>query len=63
MRQSMTFIALFPTAAAAHSGDHAPNTVLQNLWHLATQPDHLVIAAVAVLALAAALYLRKGRAR
>ncbi|RUS60806.1 hypothetical protein EGN72_07910 [Pseudorhodobacter sp. E13] len=63
MRHSLTLFALLPSAAFAHAGDHAAQSVLQNLWHLVTEPDHLAIAAAVVLAVGAAAYLRKGRAK
>jgi hypothetical protein len=53
---------LIPVAALAHSGDHTPNTAMQNLYHLVTAPDHLIMAAGAVALIVAVIYLRKRRA-
>jgi hypothetical protein len=47
--------AMTSTAAFAHPGEHG-FSVLNSLWHLVTEPDHLVMLAVAVVVGAAVAY-------
>ncbi|WP_372800418.1 hypothetical protein [Paracoccus seriniphilus] len=57
MKRFFTAIALIPSAAAAHVGDHSHVAAT----HLLTEPDHLgVIGVVIVIALGAWLW-RRGR--
>ena len=61
MRRMIAVIALLPTAAVAHPGDHAHSGFFGNLGHLLTEPDHLAMLGVAVAFVALVVYLRKGR--
>ena len=62
MKRYLAAFALLPTTATAHPGDHAQAGFQANLRHLITEPDHLVMMAVALLAVAVVVWLRKGRA-
>jgi hypothetical protein len=62
MRFFPVVFTLIPVPALAHSGDHTPNTVIQNLYHLVTAPDHLIMAAGALALIVAVIYLRKRQA-
>lgn len=56
---SLVVPATIATDALAHNGHHSPG-LLHNLWHLLTQPDHLVVlAALAVPVALAALWRQK----
>ena len=48
-------------AALAHPGEHG-FSVLNSLWHLATEPDHLAMIAVAVVVACAVAYKHFRRA-
>ena len=46
----MAVLLLYPSAAAAHPGDHSPLAgMLAALWHLVTEPDHALILLAASL--------------
>jgi hydrogenase/urease accessory protein HupE len=60
MKTLFALFALLPTAVFAHSGDHGHASYFNNLRHLATEPDHLVML-IAAIAVAVVIYLRKGR--
>ncbi|EEW25354.1 hypothetical protein [Rhodobacter ferrooxidans] len=53
----LLLLTLLPTAALAHAGDHSH----VGLFHLLTEPDHLAMLAVAVVAVALAVWWHKGR--
>ncbi len=57
------FLALLPSAAFAHEGDHSHAGFFANLRHLLTEPDHLAMLATAAALVAVLVYLRKGRAK
>lgn len=56
-------LSLLPTAAFAHAGDHGHGGFWANLRHLISEPDHLGMLAVAAVAVAVVIYLRKGRSQ
>lgn len=58
MKKSFALI-LLPSAAMAHPGDHGHSTVMANLIHLLTQPDHLMMMGAAAVIVAALLYRKK----
>jgi hydrogenase/urease accessory protein HupE len=49
---------LLPNAALAHAGDHSHSAVMENLIHLVTEPDHLMMMGAAAL-LAGLVFYRK----
>jgi len=53
-------ITLLSANAFAHDGDHGPG-LAANLWHLVTQPDHLLV--FFAVALPVALLVAVARAR
>jgi hydrogenase/urease accessory protein HupE len=48
------------TPALAHPGDHSYD-LAKSLFHLLTQPDHLAMLAVAIAAIAFAVFKFRGR--
>jgi hydrogenase/urease accessory protein HupE len=62
MKRLITLLAVLPTTALAHPGDHSHIGFIGNLRHLLTEPDHLAMLAAAVGVAAVVIYLRKGRA-
>ena len=61
MKRIFAALALLPTAALAHPGDHSHNGFWGNLRHLITEPDHAAMLAAAAVFVAAVIWLRKGR--
>jgi hypothetical protein len=59
MRFILFVFSLFPVAAFAHEGDHSYSNILQNLFHLVTEPDHIMMAAGAGALVGLVIYLRK----
>lgn len=56
--KKMLALILLPNAALAHAGDHSHSAVMENLIHLITEPDHLMMMGAAVL-LVGLVFLRK----
>jgi hypothetical protein len=52
MNRLAAVLAVAPTAALAHPGDHRASA----LWHLLTEPDHLAMIAVVMAGLGYAVY-------
>jgi len=52
---------ILPGPAAAHTGLHEAASPATSLWHLLTEPDHLALAAVGLVA--CALVWRRVRGR
>ncbi|HEV7384160.1 MAG TPA: HupE/UreJ family protein [Phenylobacterium sp.] len=64
LRLAAFAFALFaPTLALAHPGDHSAMGFAQGLHHLVSEPDHLAMAALAVVAVGGWGLLRARRAR
>jgi hydrogenase/urease accessory protein HupE len=49
-----------PSVAFAHPGEHGM-TVLNSLWHLLTEPDHLAMIAVGIIVVGVLFYKRSRR--
>ena len=62
MKRTFAVLAVLPSAALAHPGDHGAAGVFANLRHVLTEPDHLALLAVVVAVVAALIWRRKGRA-
>jgi hydrogenase/urease accessory protein HupE len=61
MRRLIAALAVLPTAALAHAGDHFHTGFFANLRHLLTEPDHLFMLGQVANLVAIVIYLRKGR--
>ena len=60
MKRITSVLALLPSVALAHPGDHGPAGVVANLRHVLTEADHLALLAVMVAVAAALIWWRKG---
>lgn len=56
---SLIFLAASAVAAQAHPGDHGFVTVVQGLFHLVTEPDHLAMIAAGALVVAGGIWYKR----
>lgn len=62
MKRIAAVLAVLPSVALAHPGDHSSAGVFANLRHVLTEADHLALLVGVVAVVAVLIWRRKGRA-